>query len=518
MSSNMPFGFTPGDNDPEKAGGFDVNQLGAMLQQLGAMMQSSGGESDGPVNWDMVMNTARTQMVSDGDPSVTDGERSATETAVDLAEVWLDASTQFPAAGGRPAAWSRSEWLEATKPAWQRIIDPVAAKVQDTMVSIIPAEGAGPESLPAGLPPELASMLGPLMGMAKQMSAGMFSAQVAQALAALSAEVVSAGDVGVPLTSDGRPALLPANARTFGDGLDVPTRDTMLYLALREAAHQRLFAHVPWLRARLESAVEEYARGINVDMDRITSATQDLDISNPDKLQEVLSSGILVPEDTAEQRAALERLETLLALVEGWVDAVVVQAAGDRLPTLSRLQEALRRRRAAGGPAEKTFATLVGLELRPRRLRESAALWAALTEARGQDGRDAVWAHPDLLPTSDDLEMPEAFVMSSNPDQASSFEVELAAMASGAGPLAEAAADDAEADDDAAQRAEEADELDVVREAEQIEEEAAEEQAEDDAEVLEEAEEIVDAEAEDIAGETKRDGDDPEGKPGPSRS
>jgi len=145
-------------------------------------------------------------------------------------------------------------------------------------------------------------------------------------------------------------------------------------------------------------------------------------------------------------------------------------------------------------------------------------LWAALTEARGQDGRDAVWAHPDLLPTSDDLEMPEAFVMSSNPDQASSFEVELAAMASGAGPLAEAAADDAEAEDDAAQRAEEADELDVVREAEQIEEEAAEEQAEDDAEVLEEAEEIVDAEAEDIAGETKRDGDDPEGKPGPSRS
>ena len=55
------------------------------------------------------------------------------------------------------------------------------------------------------------------------------------------------------------------------------------------------------------------------------------------------------------------------------------------------------------------------------------------------------------------------------------------------------------------------------REAEQIEEEAAEEQAEDDAEVLG-SREIVDAEAEDIAGETKRDGDDPDGKPGPSRS
>ena len=66
--------------------------------------------------------------------------------------------------------------------------------------------------------------------------------------------------------------------------------------------------------------------------------------------------------------------------------------------------------RATGGPAERTFATLVGLELRPRRLREAAAIWRGLTDARGIAGREAIWTHPDLLPTTEDLDDPEGFV------------------------------------------------------------------------------------------------------------
>jgi hypothetical protein len=74
------------------------------------------------------------------------------------------------------------------------------------------------------------------------------------------------------------------------------------------------------------------------------------------------------------------------------------------------LRETLRRRRASGGPAEQTFATVVGLELRPRRLRAASELWRLLTEQRGVEGRDALWAHPDLIPTADDLDDPAAFV------------------------------------------------------------------------------------------------------------
>ena len=150
-----------------------------------------------------------------------------------------------------------------------------------------------------------------------------------------------------------------------------------------------------------------------------------IDPQDPAALQEALSSGVFAPEDTEEQRAALARLESLLALVEGWVDDVVAQSAGGRLPSADALRETVRRRRAIGGPAEKTFATLVGLELRPRRLREAAALWEQLRTERGVEGRDALWAHPDLLPTPDDLDDPAGFLARSAPLDLGTIEAEL---------------------------------------------------------------------------------------------
>jgi putative hydrolase len=184
-----------------------------------------------------------------------------------------------------------------------------------------------------------------------------------------------------------------------------------LYLALREAAYHRLFAHVPWLRARLLGAVEEYARGIHIDESRLTDLASNPQALDPEALQELLAGGgMFGAQDTPDQQAALARLETLLALGEGWVDATVHAAAKGHLPHAEALRETLRRRRATGGPAEQTFSALVGLQLRPRRLRDAARLWASLADARGVEGRDAVWAHPDLLPTPADLDDPDGFV------------------------------------------------------------------------------------------------------------
>ena len=92
------------------------------------------------------------------------------------------------------------------------------------------------------------------------------------------------------------------------------------------------------------------------------------------------------------------------------MQTVVSDALGDRIPGTSALSETLRRRRATGGPAEQTFATLVGLELRPRKMREAAALWEKLTQAVGADARDAVWQHPDLMPSASDLDEPAGFI------------------------------------------------------------------------------------------------------------
>lgn len=453
-----PFGFGGGPGGfGGGPGGFDMSQLGAALQQLGAMLQGGGAGADaGPVNWGTARDVARQALAAGGDPSVSQAEAGAVVDAVRLAETWLDPATTFPAGAADGTAWSRSEWLEGTFPAWQRIIEPVAEHVQQAMgqsmttgmprtedlLEQLPAELRG--MFPDGVPPEMAQMLGPLMGMARQMGSAMFGMQVGQALAALAGDVVGAGDVGVPLTTDGRPVLLPRNVAAFGEGLGIPDDEVRLYLALREAAHQRLFAHVPWLRARMSGAVEDYARGIHLDTTKLQESMQGVDPGNPEALQEILSSGVLEPEDSEEQKAALARLEMLLALVEGWVEDVVVTAAADRLPSADRLREAVRRRRAAGGPAERTFATLVGLELRPRRLREAAALFAMIREDAGIDGRDGVWEHPDLLPTADDLDDPAAYVTRSSPLDLAAIERELGEDLDGDGTVGSAGAGDDE--------------------------------------------------------------------------
>jgi len=190
----------------------------------------------------------------------------------------------------------------------------------------------------------------------------------------------------------------------------VPRDEVRIYVAVREAAHQRLYTHVPWLRARLLDGLRSYADGLTIDTSALEELSRDLDPTDMTALQARLSEGLIQPRATPEQEAALARLETLLALVEGWVDAVTLAAATPTLPSISALNETMRRRRAVGGPAEKTLGSLIGLEIRPRRLRDAAALWALVADRRGIDGRDALWGHPDLMPGAEDLDDPFEFV------------------------------------------------------------------------------------------------------------
>jgi len=410
-----------GPSDPAAQGPFGAmgnpQQFADALRQFADLLSWQGG----PVNWDLAKNVARHAIVAAGDPSVLEAQRREITEAVRLADLWLDEATTFPSGIRKIEAWSRSEWLEATFPVWAKLCDPIAAKGVEAMSGMLDID---PAQLGEDVPEEMRQALGAfgggagglgglagLSGMLRQIGGAMIGSQTGTAVGELAREVVGSTDIGLPLGPEGVAALLPAGVAQFGQGLSVEGGEVRLFLALREAAHQRLFAHVPWLRAHLLGAVEQYASGITVDMARLQEAIPDVDITNPEALQEALSGeGLFRPEDTPAQKAALVRLETALALVEGWVATVVSAAARDRLTHAEALAEAVRRRRATGGPAERTFATLVGLELRPRRLREAAAIWQGLTSARGIDGRDALWSHPDLLPASDDLEDPDAFV------------------------------------------------------------------------------------------------------------
>ncbi|OBI86952.1 hydrolase [Mycobacterium asiaticum] len=421
--ADLPFGFSAGDDperdkrgkdDPDSGAGanpfgsfplggeFDMANLGQLFTRLGEMFGGVGsamtsGKDSGPVNYDLARQVA-TSSIGFVAP-IPAATNSAISDAVHLAETWLNGATALPAGTTRAVGWSPSDWVDNTLQTWKRLCDPMAQQISAVWVQ--------------SLPEEAKNMAGPLLQMMSQMGGVAFGSQLGQALGRLSREVLTSTEVGLPLGPKGVAAILPDAVESFAAGLEQPRSEIITFLAAREAAHHRLFSHVPWLSSQLLGAVEAYAMGIKIDMSGIEELARDFNpasLADPAAMEQLLSQGVFEPKATPAQTQALERLETLLALIEGWVQTVVTDALGERLPGEAALSETLRRRRASGGPAEQTFATLVGLELRPRKLREAGALWERLTEAAGMDARDAVWQHPDLLPGADDLDDPAAFI------------------------------------------------------------------------------------------------------------
>jgi putative hydrolase len=418
--ADLPFGFSGGD-DPERdkhkkdpdsgsgsdsgsdpfGSGFDMAELGQIFSRLGEMFSGAGnvmaGKQSGPVNYDLARQLASSSIGFVA--PVSEKTTTAISEAVHLAETWLDGATALPAGTTKAVAWTPNDWIDNTLDTWKRLCDPVAEQISTVWV--------------AALPDEAKNMAGPLLAMMSQMGGMAFGSQLGQALGKLSREVLTSTDIGLPLGPKGVAALLPEAIDSLAEGLERPRSEIVTFLAAREAAHHRLFSHVPWLASQLLNAVEAFAKGMKIDMSGIEEFARGFNpasLSDPSEMEQLLNQGIFEPKATPEQTAALERLETLLALIDGWVQTVVSEALGDRIPGTSALSETLRRRRATGGPAEQTFATLVGLELRPRKLREAAVLWERLTQAVGADARDAVWQHPDLLPSAEDLDEPAGFI------------------------------------------------------------------------------------------------------------
>src|SRR6476660_2996217 len=248
--------------------------LGALFSQIQSLMQPY----DGALNWDFALDTARKIVAQNPDPSPTQQQKDAVADAVRLADLWLDDTTTFASGVTSTAAWSRAEWIVGTTDVWKVLVEPIA-------------EGSV-QALGSALPEEARAASGPMLGILGKVVGAMLASQIGSGLGALASEVLSVSDIGLPLASAGKAAVVPANVAAFAEGLDVGEDDVLLYLALREAAHQRLFSHVPWLREHLIGAVTDYARGVEINTANIQSALEErlrgVDPTNPQAMAELM--------------------------------------------------------------------------------------------------------------------------------------------------------------------------------------------------------------------------------------
>lgn len=435
------FGFTPEDpNDPDRSkepnsfenspfGNFNelfqqFSGLGLNLQ--GLMAALSGQTSPASLSKELIRDISRKFLSAHGELPVSVADLVATQEAMNIADLWLNEATTFPPLPiPDTCAISRRDWVDSTLAGWEELARPLVEGMSEAMAAMLRESFGGsnsasessfelPFQLPGGLnipKPALTAIMGTFVS-------SLISTQLGQTIGNLSTSVTGANDVALPLAANIRAQLIPQNVATWGQGLEIDEGEIRIYLALRELAAARLFTAAPWLREHIKSAIAAYGKGIRVDITAMTQQAEDainsgeLDPANPESMTLALSGGMFTPEETPAQRSALENLETLLALIDGWIDAVVTHAAGSRLPSMARLRETQQRRRATKSPTQQLFAALVGLEVSPRRTREAIAFWESVVALSDVKTRDEIWGESYLLPSAEQLGDVEAFLKS----------------------------------------------------------------------------------------------------------
>jgi putative hydrolase len=387
--------------DPEqiaKAAGLPVDP--ATLQQLLAKLTSAivPGEASEGLNWSLVETQAK-QIANQGSKKVSESVAKSISNAMATGSLWLDEVTEVASITSEPKLLSRELWVVDSLGLFKDLATPVANRMSEALT----------ENFQENLPEEFSGFMSQASGIMKSAGSVMFAMQMGQALGRLSEEVLSAGDIGLPIFKEPRPAFVAQNLAELVESLEEESDQVYFYFVVRELAHARLFKQSKWLREYTVNLITAYAREISIDNTRIVEMSENFDPNEIGNIQKAFESGALIAPRTPAQTVALERIETVLALIEGWVDCVT-QKATVRLPRSAAIAELVRRKRSSGGPAEKTFLTLIGLELRPRKLREASAMWNAITDAVGIQKRDAIWSHPDLLPTEADIADPTALI------------------------------------------------------------------------------------------------------------
>jgi putative hydrolase len=420
-----PFGFTPGNPDDSN----EPVDFAAMMQQMQQQIQeqfsklginaSGFGGSTEALPKNLVRDTAKKFATAQGSAPIGANDVSDTEQAISIAELWLNDATFFPQSPNSGSiALARTDWVDTTLAGWQTTVEPLAIGLSSAIGELLNQAqgdsesqdnpfGQGNMQIPIGM---ISALLNSFIG-------SLVATQLGQAIGGLAGKVTGAHDVGLPLIDGAYPTLVPQNIKVWATDLDIPMDEIRIFHALREAAVARLFAHNPWLVSYIRTAITDYGKGINIDMEAIQEQAQQalesgdgFDPSNPESFTIALNDGIFTPQETPAQRAALTKLETVLALIDGWSEEVVAHAAGDRLPNIGALQETLRRARATSAPAQQLFSSLFGLQVSPRLAREASAFWKQVRELKDIEARDRIWS--GILPTADDLLTPESFLKS----------------------------------------------------------------------------------------------------------
>jgi putative hydrolase len=352
----------------------------------------------GPVNWDVARQTAA-WLATEGqtEANVDPLERIRLEELVRVADLRVTTATGLNTsiAGGILSILpvSRGDWalhsLEAYRPFLERLAISLSAPGD--------ADDDSPADPSTQLLGDLGKMLGPvLLGM-----------QSGFMLGHLSRRALGQYNLPLPRTPADQLLIVPANLDAFADQWSLVADDFRLWVCLQEVTHHAVLGR-PHVRARLEHLINEYVGRFEVDPEALEASLGNLDPTDPTGLQAVLGNPetLLGAMRSPGQQETLTRIETLTAVIEGYVDHVMDTTGRGLIGSYDQLTEALRRRRVEATDGERFAARLLGLELGRGQYERGATFVRGVVERAGDEGLARLWASERELPTPAELDAP----------------------------------------------------------------------------------------------------------------
>ncbi len=286
-----------------------------------------------------------------------------------------------------PEGISRREWVDSNISAMRDLLDPVLERAGQGMGALRPAMEIG-----VGL--VLSTEVGVVVGYLAQRVLGQY-------------ELVLLEEV------DDRPPRLLFVLPNLGQAMQAfgaEEREFMTWVALHEVTHAVQFAGVPWLHGHLAGLVRELLKTAELRMEN----PRKFRLPSAEEIRNVLGAlrqGDLISIVTSPaERETLDRVQAVMAVIEGHAEHVMDVVAPDLLPSLPRLRAALDHRRRSQSGLSRLIGKLLGLDLKLRQYEQGKQFCDAVVEEGGPDALRLVFSSPEALPTLEELSEPSRWL------------------------------------------------------------------------------------------------------------
>ncbi|HWE34542.1 MAG TPA: zinc-dependent metalloprotease [Solirubrobacteraceae bacterium] len=331
------------------------------------------------------------------------GTGSATHPTVELAPLATESERRVVDYTGlrptkplpAPEGIERRDWIAANLSSMRTLLDPVLERA-----------GAG---------------MGPLKP-AMQLSMGFaLSAEVGLVVGYLAQHVLGQYElVLLDETSDQSPPRLLFVLPNLGaavNAFDADEREFMTWVALHEVTHAVQFAGVPWLHGHVAGLIKELLKSAELRLDR----ERKLRLPSREDVARVfgaLRRGDLISIVTSPgERETMDRVQAVMAVIEGHAEHVMDAVAPDLLPSLPKLRAAIDRRRRSQSGFNRLVAKLLGLELKLRQYEQGKRFCDEVVRQGGVEALHRVFSGPEALPTLEEIEHPRDWLKRTQPIQ-----------------------------------------------------------------------------------------------------